>query len=261
MINSIVNKVRPLAKKMISSRLRPLVNRAYFSILGILYSGNSVYCNCCNTNYRKFLPYSTYSKQVRNNAQCPGCGSLERHRLMMAFLRKDSPLFSRKNRLLHFAPEDVLQRIFKLDPNLSYLSVDLYSPLAMIKMDIMNLQLEEQSYDVILCNHVLAHVESDIKAMMEMNRVLSKGGWMVVTTTIDFTKPTYEVPGPLTSEERKKVYGQEDLCRIYGFDIIDRFSGCGFEVDKIDYASKFSPDQQKKFGFNKEIILLCRKLD
>lgn len=259
MINSLVNKVRPFAKWMIGTSLRPIVNRAYFSILGSLYTGEGVYCYCCNKSYRKFLPYSTYGKQVRNNAQCPGCGSLERHRLMMAFLRNDSSLFSKKNRLLHFAPEDVLQRIFKGNPSLSYLSVDLYSPLAMVKMDIMNLQLEDQSYDVILCNHVLAHVDSDIKAMMEMNRVLSKGGWMLVTTTIDFTKPTYEVPGPLTNEEKKKVYGQEDLCRVYGFDIIDRLKRCGFEVDKINYASNFSMAEQNQFGFNSETILLCRK--
>lgn len=259
MINKLVNALRPLVKKVIGPSLRPFVNRIYFNFAGLLYTGDKVYCFCCQKKYSKFLPYRTYGHHTRQNAQCPGCGSLERHRLMMAFLQEKTEVFREKVNLLHFAPEDTLQRRFSKMQNIKYLSVDLFSPLAMQRMDIMDLPINDSTYDSILCNHVLAHVEDDRKAMRELYRILKVGGWALITTTINLSIQTFEQPGPLTKEEKLEVYGQEDLCRIYGHDIIDRLEETGFDVELVDYATQLPHSKFGEYGFNKDLMLYCRR--
>jgi SAM-dependent methyltransferase len=259
LINSIVNKIRPLAKRIIKSSYRPAVNRIYFGFTRLFYAGRNVYCFCCDSSYSKFLPYYTYNQTERENAQCPGCGSLERHRLITAFLLKETNLMAGRKKLLHFAPEDVLQRRLRQEKNLDYTSVDIASPLAMLIADIMNLPIDSTTIDAILCNHVLAHVEDDRQAMRELYRILKPGGWAVITTTIDFNRPTFEVPGPLTPAEKLSTYGQVDLCRIYGYDITQRLESVGFSVNLISYSSRFSDFDKKKFGFNNEVILFGKK--
>lgn len=67
--------------------------------------------------------------------------------------------------MLHVAPESVFRQAFMMMPNIDYLSVDLSSPLAMVQMDITNIGIGDNYFDVIICNHVLEHILDDIKAM------------------------------------------------------------------------------------------------
>ena len=60
--------------------------------------------------------------------------------------------------------------------NLDYVTTDLNSPLADVKADICNLPFEDNTFDFILCNHVLEHIEDDIKAINELYRVMKPGG-------------------------------------------------------------------------------------
>jgi hypothetical protein len=46
----------------------------------------------------------------RDNAKCPYCGSLERHRLVQLFIKKLNLNF---NNMLHFAPEQIMQTQFQ----------------------------------------------------------------------------------------------------------------------------------------------------
>jgi ubiquinone/menaquinone biosynthesis C-methylase UbiE len=61
-------------------------------------------------------------------------------------------------------------------PNLRYVSTDLYSPLAMVRMDIVEISFQDSSFDVILCCHVLEHVPDDQQALRELLRILKPGG-------------------------------------------------------------------------------------
>ena len=74
--------------------------------------------------------------------------------------------------------------------NLDYISADLESHLAVVKVDITNILYEDNSFDVILCSHVLEHVIDDQKAMRELFRVLKPGGWAILQVPIpaDMTK-------------------------------------------------------------------------
>ena len=95
---------------------------------------------------------------------------------MWLYLKNETSFFKAKLKVLHFAPESALMNQFKKLKNLSYDTVDLNSPIADIKADICNLPFLDNSYDFILCNHVLEHVIDDDKAMRELYRVLKKNG-------------------------------------------------------------------------------------
>lgn len=73
-------------------------------------------------------------------------------------------------------------------PNLDYVSADIESPLAMVKMDIMEIPCKDDLFDVILCYHVLEHVADDRRAMGELLRVLKPGGWAILQVPIDRTR-------------------------------------------------------------------------
>jgi len=74
------------------------------------------------------------------------------------------------------APEQCFLDIFKDLENLDYTTADLYSPIVDVKADILKLPFSDNSFDIVLCNHVLEHIEDDAKAMSELYRVLKLGG-------------------------------------------------------------------------------------
>ena len=125
-------------------------------------------------SFRKFLPYG-YEKQ-RINVLSPSTLSLERHRLMWLYLKDETDFFTKKKKVLHMAPEQCFLSIFKKQKNLAYITADLFSPIADVKADICDLPFQENSFDVVFCNHVLEHIADDTKAMQELYRVLKPGG-------------------------------------------------------------------------------------
>ena len=137
------------------------------------------------------LPYG-YGEQ-RPNALSPGSLSLERHRLLWLYLKNETDFFTKPKKVLHIAPEQCFLKRFKEQANLDYITADLYSPIADVKADICNLPFKDNEFDMILCNHVLEHVDDDLKAMSELYRVLKKGGTGIFQIPIDLKKEkTYE---------------------------------------------------------------------
>ena len=141
-------------------------------LLSLLLKGNKFTDPIDGKSFRKFLSYG-YDK-LRKNALSPSTLSLERHRLLWLYLTNETVLFERKVKLLHFAPEQAFHTRFKKLNNIQYDSIDINSPLAKIKADICDLPIKDNTYDFILCNHVLEHVLDDNKAMSELYRVLKK---------------------------------------------------------------------------------------
>ena len=211
-------------------------------------------------SYRKFLPYG-YGKQ-RPNALSPGTLSLERHRQMWLYLQNETNFFTHKLKVLHIAPEQEFLRKFKKMKNLEYTSADLFSPIVDVKADIVDLPFEDNSFDVIICNHVLEHIVDDIKAMSELYRVMKSGGWGIVQVPMkNSLEKTYEDFTITDPKERQKHFGQYDHVRWYGMDYFDRLKSVGFETEINFYSQKFSEADIKRFGLNKnEILPVVRKL-
>lgn len=210
-------------------------------------------------SYRKFLPYG-YGTQ-RENALAPGTLSLERHRLLWLYLKNETDFFTASKKVLHIAPEQCFLNLFKKQRNLDYITADLYSPIADVKADICDLPFEENTFDVVFCNHVLEHIIDDKKAMSELHRVLKPGGLGVFQIPQDLSlATTYEDFSITSKEERKKHFGQYDHVRIYGKDYFDKLRSVGFSVKEVDYSKTITPDLVEKYCITKgEILPICTK--
>ena len=190
-------------------------------------------------SYRKFLPYG-YGKQ-RENALSPGTLSLERHRQMWLYLKNETDFFSSNLKVLHIAPEQDFLRRFKKMKNLDYTSADLFSPIVDVKADILDLPFKDDEFDVVICNHVLEHIEDDTKAMSELFRVMKKGGWGILQVPMkNSLEKTYEDFTITDPKERQKYFGQYDHVRWYGMDYFERLNNVGFETEINYYSQKYS---------------------
>ena len=196
------------------------------------YRGNRYVDPIDGSSYRKFLPYG-YLK-LRPNALCPGTLSLERHRLLWLYLERETRFLEQSLKVLHLAPEQVLYKKFKSFEHWNYTTADLDSPLAEVKADICALPFEENTYDLILCNHVLEHIQDHIKAMEELYRVLKKGGTLIAQVPLEEQREkTFEDNSILDKKERTKVFGQYDHVRIYGKDFYSFLDQVGFKSQAI----------------------------
>lgn len=122
-------------------------------------------------------------------------------------------------RLLHVAPERCFLKRFEKLPALDYVTADLESPLAKVKMDIQRIPFPDGEFDVIFCNHILEHVDDDRRAMREMYRVMRPGGWGIMLSPVNTERETtYEDPSITDPAERERHFGQKDHLRDYGRD-------------------------------------------
>ena len=210
-------------------------------------------------SFRSFLPYG-YENQ-RENVLSPSTLSLERHRLLWLYLQRETNFFKDNLKVLHFAPEQAFYKRFRNLSNLDYTTTDLNSPLADVKADICNLPFSDNSYDVILCNHVLEHIPDDKKAMEELYRILKPGGWGIFQIPQDLTrKETYEDESIVDRTERARIFGQYDHVRIYGLDYFDKLREVGFEVEEVDYTAILPQKEIEKYRLAAgEIIPVVRK--
>ena len=228
-------------------------------ILSFYYSGNKYEDPIDGKKFRSFLPYGY--ENPRENVLSPSTLSLERHRLLWLFLKNDTNFFQDTLKVLHFAPEQAFYKRFKKLKNLAYTTTDLNSPLADVKADICNLPFESNSFDVILCNHVLEHIPDDTKAMKELFRVLKPGGWGVFQIPQDLGREiTFEDHSITDRKERARIFGQYDHVRIYGRDFFEKLRSVGFKVYEIDKTSKMTREDVERYRLAQgEIIPLVKK--
>lgn len=238
-MNFILNLIPRKHLIRISILLRPL--------LKIYFKGSKFTDPIDNSKYRIFLPYG-YGENIRKNALCPGTLSLERHRLLWLFLERNTTFFNDKLKILHIAPEQPFYKKFKSIKNWDYITCDLNSPLADIKADICNLPFKKFEFDLIICNHVLEHINDDLKAIREIYRVLKKNGAAILQVPIDESlSKTFEDKTIIDPKKKSELFGQYDHVRKYGKDYYDRLKSVGFKVKKIDIQKKLSEEEIKKY--------------
>ena len=210
-------------------------------------------------SFRKFLPYGY--ENPRENVLSPSTLSLERHRLLWLYLKNETDFFNKPIKLLHFAPEQAFYQRFKKLDHITYTTTDLNSPLADVKADICHLPFDEDTFDVILCNHVLEHIPDDTKAMQELYRVMKPGGWGIFQIPQDLKREqTFEDNTITDRKERARIFGQYDHVRIYGRDYFDKLRSVGFKVEEVDYTNTLPKEDVEKYRLAKgEIIPLVKK--
>ena len=215
------------------------------SLIYPLYKGENRACNICKKHLKDFV-------LVENgNLVCPVCGSLPRTRRLWKLLNEN--YLKPEIKVLDFSPSRALYRKLKKNKNIHYFPTDFENEfLADYRFDINNIDSESERFDLIICYHILEHIDSDQQAMKELFRVLKTDGTCLIQTPFKDGE-TYEDFSIKTKEDRLKHFGQDDHVRIYSISgLKERLEKSGFLVD----VQTFPKDDF--FGFSEnEHILVC----
>ena len=184
-------------------------------------------CNLCG-QFGYFLPFGD---PPRRGVHCAECGSLERHRLLGLWLGANSGVVDGA-KILHFAPEPAMMGLMKRRSS-EYRSADLVPGNVDLVLNIENIDLPDKSFDLVVCSHVLEHVD-DARALEELFRILTPGGVaLLMFPIIEGWDETYEDPLHTTPAAREIYFGQSDHVRMFGRDVRDRIRRAGFNLSEF----------------------------
>ena len=227
-----------------------------------IHRGNRQHCLYCQRSANRFLSAGSHAPRVtrleavgiarRKNAVCPFCGSSDRSRLLSLYLAQQFAPLETTQRLLHVAPDDDLAQWVNQQPRIdltcgSLDPVDI-GDIPVIQLDVTAIPFDDNSFDIVLCNHVLQQVPDHALAMHELSRVLKPGGWGLVqvpharglsTTDEDFSLDT--------PQARRQRFGSTLHCRLYGRDYPQYLEGQGdWRVQCIQPADFLSPAEIRR---------------
>lgn len=248
-------KLAPLLDSM--HRSWSLETQSFYVIAKKRKTMNTRLCPICNEASDEFL---SFGFNLRQDAQCPVCLSLERDRLIWLYLKKKG-MFLKNKKMLHIAPEKIFVELFQEAIGNGYISGDIEKNRAMVEMDITDINYKDESFDYIYCSHVLEHIIDDEKAINELHRVLKGDGWAILNVPIMTNDKTFEDYSIIDPEERMKIYGHPEHVRNYGNDYKDRLINNGFNVEVISSDSFLSNDEIIRMGITSAAgeIYFCRK--
>lgn len=224
------------------------------------------YCCICDTNIGSFFPYrggkraplmvalDTIGSDVRNFG-CPRCGCHDRERHLLLYLKAFGLLDRIEGAaILHFAPERRLSRIIESKAPGRFVKGDLYPASKDIEtIDMLAIDYPSESFDFVIANHVLEHVDDDFLALSELRRVLKAGGYAILQTPYSSKlTQTFSDPGIDSNSARYQAYGQEDHVRLYGGDIFARIESAGFKSRVATHEERLADIDPLKFGVNEK---------
>lgn len=251
--------------------VNPLIPRF---IRSFLHKGNQYTCPFCNYQSKDLAPIGRRlpiltEKQIVGSGYrlggCYHCGSTDRERLVYIYLLYYLHVFdsSKIENILHIAPERNLSHKLFIHGFKKYICGDLFAnsykyPKYVQKINLLNIPFEKETFDLIICNHVLEHIPDENQALKEIYRVLNNQGIAILQVPISSNSATtYEDPKYTSPKERETHFGQFDHVRIYGQDYAKRLSQIGFTVDKINISSDYP-----QYGLNKdEDLYIVRKIN
>ena len=234
---------------------RTVARRAY---VAARYRGHRYLCPCCERRFRRLAPHG---QPPRPDRACPNCRALQRHRLLWLYLLRERNILSRSCRVLHVAPERAIRRRLASAQNLIYVTADLKMTEAAVHAELSRLPFEDACFDIVICSHVLEHIEDDFASMVEMRRVLAATGQALVMVPVNpRLSQTYEDPSITDPDARKRAFGHPGHVRYYGADVTARLVESGFEVDPIDYVDHMPPGEAERIRASRgELIYVCRR--
>ena len=219
--------------------------------------GDTVHCPVCDRGAIAYLPSGS---PPRPHVLCPFCGSRERARMAWLFL-KERKVLRAGLRVLHVAPERCLSERLTSLPGVKYTAGDKFTPgydypPGTIDLDITAMPFAADSFDLIMCSHVLEHVPDDRGAIEELFRVLAPGGMAILMVPIALERATTdEDPSVIDPRERIKRFGQFDHVRLYGRDYVDRLRAAGFEVIEDAMTERMDAESVFRYGLMRSEVV------
>jgi SAM-dependent methyltransferase len=180
--------------------------------------------------------------------------------LWLYFLR-ELHILSQSYRVLHVAPERAIRRRLASAQNLIYVTTDLNMTEAAVHAELSSLPFEDECFDIVICSHVLEHIENDRESMVEMRRVTAATGQALVMVPVNpRLSQTYEDPSITDADARKRAFGHPGHVRYYGADVMARLAQSGFEVEPVDYVDRLPPGEAERIRVSRgELIYVCRR--
>ena len=251
MAASLAQRLAPALPQRLAPALRRRVDI-------VRHRGRAVACPLCGGRFDRFK-----DAWNRPNALCWRCGSHERHRAQWLLFARRPELLREPRSLLHFAPEWTMrERLAPLaaERGLRYVTADLDPAGVDLELDLEALALPDDSFEAVMCSHVLEHVPDDAAAMRELRRVTAPGGWCLVMVPLDVGRSeTYEDATVVTPEARRREFLQDDHVRLYAPDIADRLAAAGFAVEIVRPDEHLGDDALARAGLlPADWIFLCR---
>ncbi|RMA56729.1 methyltransferase domain-containing protein [Ulvibacter antarcticus] len=239
---------KKLAKRLLPKKLLYKHETFLRSVFAFHYRGKIYQCNTCNHSLKSFVELDDH------DLLCPFCGSRARTRRLYSILKENALI---KGDILHFSPSRSLYRILNADKNITYHSTDFEDEfIAQFQYDITNIPCDDDSFDLIICYHILEHIIEDTEAMKELYRVLKPGGLCLIQTPFKEGNDIYEDYSIISEEERLKAFGQEDHVRVYSVHgLKERLEKAGFTIE----IQSFSEEKNNREGFLSETVLEARK--
>jgi SAM-dependent methyltransferase len=250
-----------------------LANR-FYKLAYHRYKGAGFTCNFCGAVYQKFVPeypapniapaidkYHVIAG-YGDNVYCPACLSKNRERLLKAVIEnrlQQKPT----GRILHFSPEKNLYRWLSRTAIVTTADTapGFYTPVdpRIQYADATQLAFNDNSFDLLLANHILEHIPEDRKAMRELHRVLTQNGVAILQVPYSATlQTTFEDPTINDPKRQAALFGQQDHVRIYALDdYLHRLKTAGFTVHVL------TPEDLAEFRIYAtqptESVFLCYK--
>ena len=221
-------------------------------------------CPVCGFKASHFDSWSApESPKEQKDIQCPQCQSHPRHRALWLYLRRNTGFWNMTDKkFLHVAPEPCFIWKFKRAFN-DYITADLNAPNVAVKMDITDIPFPDETFDIIMCNHVLEHVKDDKKAMAEIYRAMKKGGMAILLVPMNsFVYATYEDMSITDPGKKISAFWQADHFRAYGLDYFDALKNEGFKVSAMEWHEYLTREEREKFlgkNTHNDIMFHCTK--
>lgn len=227
-------------------------------------------CSACKEKVRFFRNYGVKSDFFKKNniigggrrkhVLCPVCGANDRIRWVDYVITRYTNIYTASNCILHIAPEKVIENKIRKNSECNYITGDIEKGKADYVVDITNMNFSDNKFDFIIVNHVMEHVVAEGDAFKEIYRCLKKTGVLIISFPICLDRVTSECKNSLTKKEALELYGQEDHCRLYGYDVKQRIENFGFAVTEYNVSDLMNKHEIKeKVLLKNDRIYLCRK--
>ncbi|WP_178987744.1 class I SAM-dependent methyltransferase [Winogradskyella schleiferi] len=239
--------LKRIAKLIVPKQLLQKNEFFFRKLVSLRYKGDKYQCNICHFNLNRFVNLDDH------DLLCPNCGSRSRTRRLYKLLNEANIL---KGTILHFSPPRSLSERLRKIEDISYYSSDYENEfIADYSYDITAIDSESNFFDLVICYHVLEHINEDLKAMSELYRVLKPNGICYIQTPFK-NGNIYEDTSITSEDARKTAFGQEDHVRIYSIKgLQNRLESVGFRVEIMTFENNSS----ETFGLKPETILIGKK--